>query len=726
MRRIVSISIVLFAALLASPGLFPQTDLKPILDRLEETRGGTGYWETVARMEAVGREALPDVAEGLRRANPYVRIGCAKYLYTFGKKADAVAALIRIVQGDDTTSMALAANLLANLTRKNTGYGDPIALTQQLKKRLQEASDVAARIAIARALQSVSDGSDITPLRTLRATLKSSDPEIKALGALALAEMEEFNQDVVDVLERLAREPGDRGRLAAACLAVKRFGDVVDREAGSKIAGGGRYALLDEILDVLRHQYFTTEPLKERELIEAAAKGMASALDPYTAYLDEKEYQALMSGIDGKYGGIGARVAMKRDRVGNAWLTIERPIYSGPAYKAGLRSGDRIVEIEGEPAVNRDLTELVSRLKGEPGKVVTFKVHRRGWKAAKEEKLVRALITLETVISEVLPGNVGYLHLTTFGPQSAPQSEEALKDLEAKGIQALILDIRANSGGLLKAAVDMAGLFVPKDTLVVTVRSRDTEETHRTRMTPVCKVPLVILIDSGSASASEILAGVLRHYGRAICVGEQTFGKGSVQQLPELRSTPSKDALRLTIAKYYLPNGKSPQKEKDAKTWGIEPDVKADAVEPDYWLAEANEKIRQSGKLDDYVKEKLPQHKDLFRALATDDAGDPARYPDLDKLLASLDPPLNKKLEPDDLRQLVREQLRRWVADDQGKDFNLDYQADVVLQRGIIEALKKTGRDAKTIPAYTNFARKLDKEGAAHSAGSSTGPLLPK
>jgi carboxyl-terminal processing protease len=725
MRRALFASSLL-AGLLLLPALpaRAQTDVKPLLDKLEATAGQPGYWETIARIEAAGREALPDVAEGLRRANPYVRIGCAKVLYTSGKKSDAVSALLRIALGDDITTAALAANLVSNLTAGATGYGDADNLAHQVKTRLSEIKEASVRIALARALRSLTGGADITPLRTLRETIKTDDPDIKALSALALAEMEEFNKEVVAVLDRLAREPGDRGRLASAFLLIKKLSDETNRQATQKTSGGGgKYAILDEILDILRRQYVDPSLLKEKELIENAAKGMASGLDPYTAYLDEKDYQALMSGIDGKYGGIGARVAMRKDKSGNAWLTIDRPIYSGPAYRAGLRSMDRIIEIEGEISVNRDLTDLVTRLKGDPGTLVTFKVYRRGWKESKEYKLVREQIALETVVSELLPGGVGYLHLTTFGPQSAPQASEALKSLQAQGMKTLILDIRGNSGGLLKAAVDVAGLFIPKGSLVVTVRARESNETHQTRSEPVCTTPMVVMIDGASASASEILAGALQHYGRATCVGERTYGKGSVQQIPDLQSTSERDALRLTIAKYYLPNGKSPQKEKDAKTWGVDPDIKAEPPERDFWKDEAFEKIRQSGKIDDYIKEKMPQHKDLFRTLAIDDNGDPSRYPEIEKLLASLEPPLNKRLEPDDLRELMRDSLRRWVADERGKDFITDFEADVVLQHGIVEALKRAGIDAKSNPSYSAMVKKLEAHDAPKEDPSH---LLPK
>jgi carboxyl-terminal processing protease len=554
---------------------------------------------------------------------------------------------------------------------------------------------------------------------------------VKARSALALAEMEEFSREVEETLERLAREPGDRGRLAAAHLAVKRYSDAVNRDATRRAttrATSGKYAILDEILTILKRQYVDLDKVKERELIENAAKGMAASLDPYTAFLDAKDYKTLMTGIEGVYGGIGARVAMRKDRAGNAWLTIERPIYSGPAYRAGLRSGDKITKIEGVDAVNRDLTDLVTRLKGEPGTPVLFEVYRRGWQKPQEKTLIREKIRLETVVGEMLPGKVGYLHLTTFGPQSTPQAARVIKNLESQGMKALLLDLRANSGGLLKAAVDVAGLFLPKKSLVVTVRSREAGESHHTRISPVCKVPLVVLIDGGSASASEILAGVLQHYGRAICVGERTFGKGSVQQIPDLQATPERDALRLTIAKYYLPNGKSPQKEKDATTWGIEPDVKVEPPERDYWLDEAFEKIRLAGTIDDYIKEKMPQRKELFRALATDDNHDPSRYPDLESLQASLDPPLDKRLELDDLRLLVRDALRRLVADERGKDFNVDYQEDVALQRGIMEAMKRAGVDAKTIPSYTAFVKKLEAaDEAARREGKEKGEtLLPR
>lgn len=720
MRRVTLLAALLFSVGgLASPAAHAQDDVPSLLNRLEDGDDKPEFWETVARLEGRGREVLQDVEEGLRRANPYVRIGCSKYLFSFGQKAEATAALLRVIQGENLRAASAAANLLANLVQDATDYGDAKDLAAQLKKRLADVTDAQARIAFARALYGVEGGASVIPLRTFRELLKSPDPDVQNAAALALAEMKEFPKNVVDVLHRIARTPGERGRLAAAYLALKDIGDEINRDAGRRSFTGGKYALLDEILERLRAQYVDPDRIKEKDMIEAAAKGLASLLDPYTAYLDEKDLRALNEGIDGKYGGIGARVAMRKDQAGNAWLTIERPIYSGPAYRAGLRSMDRIVEIEGEPSANRDLTDLVSRLKGDPGHPVKFKVYRRGWKEPHEYELIREQITVETVLHEMLPGNVGYLHLTTFGPQSAPGTEEALRDLEGQGMKALILDLRSNSGGLLKAAVDVAEKFLPRNSLVVRVLARNEKvEEYTTQNDPHPNVPMVVLIDGASASASEILAGALQDHKRAVCVGERSYGKGSVQQIPDLKSTPARDALRLTIAKYYLPSGRSPQKEKDAQTWGVDPDVKAEATERDYWKDAAYEKIRQSGKVDDYIKAHAPQHKALFRALAEDDGADPGRYPDFPKLLASLDPPLNRQLDLADLRELLRDGLRRWAADERGKDFNLDVQLDSVLQRGIMETLKRAGVDYKTVPAYTAFAEKpAAPEKPAENAG---------
>jgi C-terminal peptidase prc len=235
---------------------------------------------------------------------------------------------------------------------------------------------------------------------------------------------------------------------------------------------------------------------------------------------------------------------MRRNQAGVLWLTISEPIFSGPAYRAGLRSNDIITSVEGEDTANRDQDELVKRLRGKPGTPAKIKVYRRGWKEAKEFVINREEVQLETTMSEMLPGDIGYVNYTTFGLLAAELAlkksniETHIDALAEQGMKALVLDLRFNSGGYLSTARQIAGMFLEDKQVILTTRSRGREvEKHLadSRNRVKVKVPTVVLVNEFSASASEILAGALQHYKRAILVGERTYGKGSVQEVQEIQ-----------------------------------------------------------------------------------------------------------------------------------------------------------------------------------------------
>jgi C-terminal peptidase prc len=395
---------------------------------------------------------------------------------------------------------------------------------------------------------------------------------------------------------------------------------------------------------------------------------------------------------------------MRKDKAGTAWLTITEPIYSGPAYRNGLRSNDMITEIDGESTANKELDELVRRLRGQAGTTVKFKVMRRGWQKERDYAIVREEIQLETTQYRMLPGQIGYIKLVSFGEQDIDLVEDAIRDLMDQGMKALVFDLRGNTGGYLRTAVKIASYFLDRGQVIVSTRARGEEKDKRTADgSKLTDAPLYMLIDDNSASASEILAGALRDHGRAVLIGDKTFGKGSVQDLKYLKTTGEKTAVRVTISKWFLPKGQSVEKD-NPKESGIEPDIKTTLPERDLWKEAEFDRLRTLDALDTYIKEQYEKNKELFKRLAENDGNDVSRYPAFDALYDSL----KTKASKDEVREVVREYVRRRVQDEIGKPLYFDFQTDVGLQRAILEACKKANVDAKKIKEYETFA-KADK-----------------
>ncbi len=303
----------------------------------------------------------------------------------------------------------------------------------------------------------------------------------------------------------------------------------------------------------LVHQLYVEQPLNDVELMRGAIRGMLQALgDPHTGYMTPEEFADAQAPLEGEYEGIGAWVDVTA-----TYLTIISPIPGSPAEKAGLRPGDQIIAVNGE-----DMTgvppELVRRkVLGPAGEPVVLTIRRTNENGEVEEfdvTIVRAKITIKSVEYTMMDNGIGYVRLITFGEKTPQELENALRDLLAQHPKGLILDLRNNGGGYLSTAVAVASQFLPPDQVVLYERSGDgTEEAYYTRGKPLAAdLPLVVLVNEGTASASEIVAGALQDHGRAVLVGERTFGKGSVQQWIPLQSDGG--AVRITVAYWLTPN----------------------------------------------------------------------------------------------------------------------------------------------------------------------------
>jgi carboxyl-terminal processing protease len=308
--------------------------------------------------------------------------------------------------------------------------------------------------------------------------------------------------------------------------------------------------LFTEVLSIVQNQYVDEVPPKE--LIYSAIKGTLRGLDPHSSFLDPDSYKEMQVETTGSFGGLGIEITLKDDI-----LTVVSPIEGTPAYRAGLHTGDRIVKIDGLVTKDMQLVDAVKRMRGKPGSKVTISVVREGWTEPKDFDIVREQIRVQSVRSHDLGNGVAYIKLRQFQEQSPHDIEAALEKFDKAGMKALVLDLRNDPGGLLTAAVEVSEKFIDDGRLVVYTEGRVRNQNMRFSAHAkkgYTKMPMVVLVNQGSASASEIVAGALQDWGRAIVVGTQTFGKGSVQTIIPLSDG---SGLRLTTAKYFTPKGRS-------------------------------------------------------------------------------------------------------------------------------------------------------------------------
>ena len=311
---------------------------------------------------------------------------------------------------------------------------------------------------------------------------------------------------------------------------------------------------------IVEHYY---SDLDHAEIMRAAIEGLLRELDAYTQYFDEEGLRQLRQDTTGKFAGLGITVGIK-DR----YPVVISPIEGTPAFRAGMEPGDLIVAVDGNETLGMALEEVVSTLRGEPGSKVGLTLSRRGAAANWDVDIIREVIKIKSVaVAELIEPGVGYISLkqTRFSEETAAEVEASLAKLAAEGLESLVLDLRGNPGGLLTQATQVADLFLPKDDPIVTIRERRGQraETLLSEHDPAVDIPLVVLIDGGSASAAEIVAGAIQDNDRGLVLGTPSFGKGSVQTIFDLGEA-ERGALKLTTALYYTPSGRNIHKEASA------------------------------------------------------------------------------------------------------------------------------------------------------------------
>ena len=307
------------------------------------------------------------------------------------------------------------------------------------------------------------------------------------------------------------------------------------------------------------------EPLDDRTLMKAALRGLLADLDPHSAYLEKEDADALLEQTEGSYSGIGIEIEQRADRT----ILVVAPIDGTPAQRAGLRAGDIIVAIDGQPLASDGADAVGRDLRGPPGSTVKITYLRTGESTPREASIVRETIRIDSVVGRLLEPGYGYLRISTFQADTGPDVRRHLERLKTQAggrLSGLVVDLRSNPGGLLNAAVEAADAMLDDGVIVVT-RGRLAFANARFHAKPgdlTGGAPIVVLVDAGTASAAEVLAGALKDHERAIVMGSRTFGKGSVQTVVPLENG---DSVKLTTARYYTPSGRSIQAR------GIRPDV---------------------------------------------------------------------------------------------------------------------------------------------------------
>ncbi len=776
--------------------------VRSIVGRMGEA--SADLWVEADRLSGLGAKALPAIKDALGAAPARARLGIGRALLALNERGLAQDTLLRLAAADSPAEIRLdAIGLLGFAGRR---LRDPEPLEKELERLLADELDPRVKIALWKSLFLLTQDQKYTR-RIAEQVAATEDPGLRSDAALALAEC----GGVLEAqrwLAAIAEEPSERGRLAAALLgketaearrdALQRDLERLRKELATRPPapeGGGDAPappprtglpvpgwgteLLEAVRDAVLSEANAAPPPTDREKverfvrerIEGAARGLVVGIDPHTAYFDAKQNEAWNRDLRNVYGGIGAYVELDGEGV----FAIRSPMFGGPAWKSGLQPADRIVEIDGWSTLGHDTQEIVTRLKGTPGTDVRIRVHRRGWAEVREMVLRREQIRVPSSWSTLLPGGVGYVQIQGFGGEVEEEVRRACAYLASRGMKTLVLDLRDNGGGLLDEAVGVASVFLPSGKLVARTEGRN-PQTRRERRTigrnsEVVETPMVVLVNGASASASEILAGVLQGTKtpggtRAVLVGEKTFGKGSVQTLLPISVRPFCEpyedrngnhrydfadvfddlnsdgtwedgepllidwnqnkrwdpgepftdengnrkfdcpAVKVTIARYYLPDGRSPDREKytgkdGRERWkgGLTPDIGVLQEGLEGWRVEEVFKLDEARAFDKYIDSLIEKDRDGTLRLAESDGGGTASYAGFPEWYAGL----KTHLTPEEVWMALRARLRYRASNLLGRQLIGDFETDEQLQRGILEALRRAGEDPAKVPEYAPF-----------------------
>ena len=414
-------------------------------------------------------------------------------------------------------------------------------------------------------------------------------------------------------------------RIASMVFVVFLIGVFVGSGQSQKVSAlsNSMYEDLKVFTDVIGYiQKDYVEETKSKDLIHGAIKGMLETLDPHSAFMPPNMYKEMQEETKGRFEGLGIEITIK-----DGILTVVSPIEDTPAFKVGILAGDQIIKIDGDSTKNFTLMDSVKRLRGPRGSKVTITIMREGFTKPKEFTLVRDVIPVRSVRHELLEKTYGYIRISQFQEKTDGEFEKAVKALDEESkrtLKGLILDLRNNPGGLLDSAVKISDRFIDSG-LIVSVEGRKEDQKIKFYAHPdgqLSRYPLVVLVNGGSASGAEIVAGAIQDHGRGILLGTHTFGKGSVQTIIPLKDG---SGLRLTTARYYTPNGRS---------------IQAKGIVPDFIVKPSRPEEEKEA-----VAPKLPSEKDLERHLIDVEKGAPKEKEKPKKEEGKVKKPVDNQLE---------------------------------------------------------------------------------
>ena len=518
-------------------------EIRVLADTVATADNADFAWNDAVRLAGFKEKATPFVVEavGTSDATPLGKVVLSRVLMALGERARATDALLSVAGSDASVALRVeAVRLLEDAA--DDSYED------QLWAMLDNALDPRLRAALGKTLWRLTK--DLEAKAKLGDLLRSDDFDIQVAGAVALAEVGDFGEHVRAVLQRIRDEPTERGRLADALLSKSEWVRITEtaRDAATSAAevpdavpANPLEAIVLDTLQRVRAYYVDPASLDDNKLWEGAARGLVSAVgDPYTVFQSAEERETWTDNLTKEYGGIGAYVGYDKE----GFFIITRPMFGSPAWKSNLRSGDRVITVDGWETFGEDLEEIVKHLRGPANESVTVEIVRKGWTEPKKVTLTRGFIRVPTVYYDLLPGGVGYVMVDNFAKNTADEFRGALRDLERRGATSLVLDLRWNSGGYLRTAEALGDYLLPPGKLVVETAGRPgvhPDETYVSKgsSSPWSRsVPMRVLINGASASASEILAGCLQVNGRAKAVGLRSYGKGSVQNIYPIFTQP--------------------------------------------------------------------------------------------------------------------------------------------------------------------------------------------
>jgi len=560
----------------------------------------------------------------------------------------------------------------------------------------------------------------------LRKLLEDPSIEKRHAAALALAETGYYEEPVGELLRAIAKEPSSRGKHARALLRAAGKQDAQEpprapappRPGGTRTERNGSSspqpadlaapdwaALLSEVEGLIWRTALNRERVSRRDLYTAALRGMVSVLDEYSAFQDPDDVRQVEASRLGTLWGLCADLVKPGK---SAPLVVARSHRGGPAHDAGLRVGDRIHEVNGIKTDDIDRARLETITSPEGEGELHLLVSRRAWPEKRMVRVKRGQLQVPLIQKRMLPGRLGYIRMARVGPTSAADFEKALDELEAQGLDALVIDLRDNPGGNVKQAVRIVDLFVGVSELpILTEKSpaRTTEWSASPGEKP--RHPMAILVNRQTASAAEVIAGSLQDFERAFLVGETTFGKGVKQvslTLPRVFEPllGGVSRLLLTSGRLYLPLGRPIQSERPReggsgghRPRGIDPDIEVASTDDVYQGRQLTELLRVefSAEMDEYVHQRFPELEALF---AGGKLPDPAEIPGFEALYQSL----GTRLSRSDVRYALRSLVRRRIAENGEEEPIGSHVEDRALQRAILELLRRLGRDPRATSDY--------------------------